>query len=182
MGLAEVSTVLWTERELLELLLFKLEEEQLVLTSGRSRWLAQATREVESVLDEIRSAELARAVEVEEVAPQLGLAGAASLAELADAAPAPWDELLRAHRDAFASVTAEIGRLADDNRELLALSHRATQETLAYLEDSVRTYDVTGQPRAEVPAAQLIDQPVNDLMLIMHMISHQRLLNAIMTQ
>ena len=54
MGLAEVSTVLWTERELLELLLFKLEEEQLVLASGRTRWLAHATREVEMVIEQIR--------------------------------------------------------------------------------------------------------------------------------
>ena len=160
MTLNSLSEALWRERRLLEMLLFKLEEEQLVLTAGRSRWLPQATREVEAVLDEIRSAEIARAVEVEDVAATLGLAGNASLAELAAAAPAPWDELLRSHRDAFASVTAEIGRMADDNRELLALSHRATQETLASLEDSVRTYDETGQRRAEAPGAQLIDRSI----------------------
>ena len=145
MTLNSLSEALWHERRLLELLLFKLEEEQLVLTSGRSRWLAQATREVESVLDEIRSAEIARAVEVEDVAATLGLAGNASLAELAAAAPAPWDELLRAHHEAFLSLTGEISRLADDNRELLAMSHQATQETLMSLQDSVQTYDVSGQ-------------------------------------
>ncbi len=160
MTLNSLSEALWHERRLLELLLFKLEEEQLVLTSGRSRWLAQATREVESVLDEIRSAEIARAVEVEDVAAGLGLTGNASLAQLAAVAPAPWDELLRSHRDAFASITAEIGHMAEDNRELLAMSHRATQETLASLEDSVRTYDETGQQRAEVPGAQLIDRSI----------------------
>ena len=160
MTLNSLSEALWQERRLLELLLFKLEEEQLVLTSGRSRWLAQATREVEAVLDEIRSAEISRAVEVEEVAPTLGLGGSATLGELATAAPPPWDELLRSHRDAFASLTAEIGRLADDNRELLAMSHRATQETLAALEDSVRTYDETGASRAEAPGARLIDRSI----------------------
>ncbi len=160
MTLNSLSEALWRERRLLEMLLFKLEEEQLVLTSGRSRWLAQATREVEAVLDEIRSAEISRAVEVEEAAPTLGLTGNASLGQLADAAPAPWDELLRAHRDAFASLTSEISRLADDNRELLAMSHRATQETLASLEDSVRTYDETGQRRADGYSAQLIDRSI----------------------
>lgn len=160
MTLNSLSEALWQERRLLELLLFKLEEEQLVLASGRSRWLAQATREVETVLDEIRSAEIARAVEVEEVAPSLGLPGNASLGELATAAPPPWDELLRAHRDAFASLTAEIGRLADDNRELLAMSHRATQETLAALEDSVRTYDETGASHADAPGARLVDRSI----------------------
>ena len=54
MGLNELSGVLWRERQLLELLLFKLEEEQLILTSGRTQWLGHATREVESVLDQIR--------------------------------------------------------------------------------------------------------------------------------
>ena len=73
MALSELSDVLWTERRLLELLLFKLEEEQLVLTSGRTRWLAHATREVETVLDEIRDAELGRSVEADAVAIELGL-------------------------------------------------------------------------------------------------------------
>src|SRR5213080_171662 len=35
MGLAELSSILWRERDMLELLLFKLEEEQLVLAAGR---------------------------------------------------------------------------------------------------------------------------------------------------
>lgn len=160
MTLNSLSEALWRERRLLEMLLFKLEEEQLVLTAGRSRWLPQATREVEAVLDEIRSAEIARAVEVEDVAASLGVSPAASLGELAEAAPAPWDELLRSHRDAFASLTSEIGRLADDNRELLAMSHRATQETLATLEKSVATYDGSGQPRPETPAALLLDRSI----------------------
>ena len=47
MALADFCRILWRERELLELLLFKLEEEQLVLASGRGRWLAHATHEVE---------------------------------------------------------------------------------------------------------------------------------------
>ena len=67
------------------------------------------------------------------------------LRALADAAPEPWDELLRAHHEAFLSLTGEISRLADDNRELLAMSHQATQETLMSLQDSVQTYDVSGQ-------------------------------------
>lgn len=160
MTLNSLSEALWRERRLLELLLFKLEEEQLVLTNGRTRWLPQATREVESVLDEIRTAELARAVAVDDVAPALGVPASAGLTALAEAAPPPWDELLRAHRDAFASLTAEISRLADDNRELLAMSHRATQETIASLQDTARTYDGSGQSRTELTAAQLIDRSI----------------------
>ena len=74
MGVAELSAVLWRERQLLELLLFKLEEEQLVLSSGRTRWLGHATREVEQVLDQIRTAELGRSMEADATAirPYLG--------------------------------------------------------------------------------------------------------------
>jgi len=157
MALNRLSEVLWHERNLLELLLFKLEEEQLLLTSGRTRWLAHATREVETVLGQIREAELGRAVEVASVAAELGVPERSSLAELAAQAPAPWDDLLRSHRDAFASLTAQIAELADGNRELLAISHRATQETLASLND-VHTYDDSGQQAAAEPDALLVDR------------------------
>src|SRR6478736_3999884 len=64
MSLSEVSNILWRERQLLELLVFKLEEEQLVLASGRTRWLSHATREVETILEEIKRVELERAMAV----------------------------------------------------------------------------------------------------------------------
>lgn len=57
-GFAEVSSALWRERELLELLLFKLEQQRLVRRSGRTRWLARATREVHIVHREIQAVEL----------------------------------------------------------------------------------------------------------------------------
>ena len=44
MSLSEVSNILWRERRLLELLVFKLEEEHLVLASGRTRWLLARER------------------------------------------------------------------------------------------------------------------------------------------
>ena len=157
MALDALSEVLWHERTLLELLLFKLEEEQLILTSGRTRWLSHATREVESVLAQIRDAELGRSVEATAACAELGLTDGASLAEMADAAPAPWDDLLRQHRTAFAQLTSEISQLADGNRELLAMSHRATQETLASLHD-VHTYDGTGNSTGGDAGALLVDR------------------------
>ena len=159
MALSQLSDVLWTERRLLELLLFKLEEEQLVLTSGRTRWLAHATREVETVLEQIRDAELGRSAEADAVALELGLEPGATLRTLAEHAPSPWDDLLQAHRDAFVQLTTEIAQLADGNRELLAMSHRATQETLMSLQESVQTYDPQGHTTAEADrSAQLLDR------------------------
>ncbi len=94
MSIDAVSEMLWRERRLLELLLFKLEEEQMVLAAGRNRWLAHATRELETVFEEINIAELERAVSVNAAARWLGLESGASLRELAAVAPEPWDRLL----------------------------------------------------------------------------------------
>ena len=145
MSLTEVSNILWRERQLLELLLFKLEEEQLLLAAGRSRWLAHATREVETVLGEIKRVESSRAMEVENVAVQLGLARTASLRELAEAAPAPWDAVLTDHREAFLLATQEITTLAQDNRELLSRGYHAARSVLSSMDDNrVETYSPAG--------------------------------------
>jgi hypothetical protein len=136
MGLREVSAILWRERHLLELLLFKLDEEQLVLAAGRTRWLPRATREVEMVLEEIRQTELERAVEVSRVAIDLGLPSSASLRQLAEQAPEPWRGMLAEHRQAFLTLTDEITNLVQANRELLARGQKAVRDVLASIGDS----------------------------------------------
>lgn len=158
MSLQALTSVLWRERQLLELLLFKLEEEQLLLTTGKTRWLSHATREVENVLEQIREVEIGRSVESDTVASLLGLEPGRSLHELAEKAPEPWDELLRAHRQAFLELTSQIDALAAGNRELLSTSHRATQEALANLQYDAQTYDATGSPANREVAARLLDQ------------------------
>jgi len=157
MGLNELSGVLWRERRLLELLLFKLEEEQLILSSGRTRWLGHATREVEQVLDQIRSAELGRSVEAEEAARELRQDAGCSLRALATAAPAPWGDLLMEHHAAFVSLTDEINTLAQGNRDLLSTSYRATRETMLSLQDTVDTYGPQGAT-SSFDTAQLVDR------------------------
>jgi hypothetical protein len=120
---------------LLELLLFKLDEEQLVLAAGRTRWLPRATREVEMVLEELRQTELERAVEVSRVAVELALPAGASLRQLAEAAPAPWQEILVEHRQAFLALTDEITALVQTNRELLVRGQKAVRDVLASIGD-----------------------------------------------
>src|SRR3546814_7939030 len=109
MGLSEASNILWRQRHLLELLLFKLDVEQTLLSAARLRWLARATNEVEMVLDEIRHTELARAVAIHAVAATLGLAPGCRLRELAEAAPSPSDGIFNEHRTAFLTLTEENG-------------------------------------------------------------------------
>jgi hypothetical protein len=159
-ALAEVTSTLWRERELLELLLFKLEEEQLLLAGGRTRWLARATREVETVLEEIRRAELLRAVQVDDVAQALGLAPNPSLEALAVAASEPWSTLLREHRAAFLTATNEISAVAEANRSLLTNGFRQTREALLSLTDGAPTYSATGEPVSVGRAHRLVDEAI----------------------
>jgi FlgN protein len=160
-SLTDLSSVLWRSRELLELLLFKLEEEQLLLAAGRSRWLAHATREVEVVLEQIRQTEVARAAYAQAVAGELGLPLEASLGELADAAPDPWSELLHQHRKAFLTLTAEISSMANLNRDLLTAGQRAARETMLAFAGTVETYSAQGQTvSGGVRRPSLVDEAI----------------------
>lgn len=149
MAIEELSTVLWRERELLEMLLFKLEEEQLLLAAGRTTWLPHAANEVEAVLESIREAELLRAVVADAAAESLGLESNPSLRTLAEAAPEPWRTIMLEHRDAFAAVAAQVDELADTNRELLTAGYQAAQATLLSMSDSPATYAADGSTVTE---------------------------------
>lgn len=157
-ALAAVSSALWRIRELLDLLTFKLEEEQVLLAAGRARWLGRATYEVELVLEEIRHAELRRAVELGAVTDALGLSPEASLREIAEVAPAPWDDVLADHRATLLTATAEISALAEANREMLDSSYRAVQEALGRFAETPEgpTYTAAGAAAAQ-PARRLFD-------------------------
>jgi hypothetical protein len=130
MSLADVSNTLWKERHLLEMLLFKLETQQMLLASGRSRWLTLAATEVERVVDELRHVELSRAIEVDAIADQLGLDPGCSLKDLAEAVPSPWDDVFDQHRVAFLVIAEEIKLMAGTNRDLLYRSEEAMRVVL----------------------------------------------------
>lgn len=144
MPMQELSSVLWRERELLDMLLFKLEEEQLLLAAGHTRWLPHAAREVETVLESVRETELLRAVVADAAAESLGLQSNPSLRALAEAAEEPWRTILLDHRDAFASVAAQVSEMADTNRELLTAGYQAAQATLLSMSDGPATYGSDG--------------------------------------
>ena len=106
----ELSALLWQERELLDLLIFKLTEEQLLLTAGRTRWLQHATSEVERVVDRLRTAGLARVIEVDCLAEEWNVkADQPTLNDIAVAAPpGPWGDIFRAHLEAMTAQAAQI--------------------------------------------------------------------------
>jgi hypothetical protein len=144
MSAEDLSSVLWRERDLLEMLLFKLEVEQLVLTSGRTHWLALAAREVENVLQDIRDVEMMRAMAVDAVAAELGLEPNASLNEIAQGSEEPWRSIWFDHREAFTTVATQISEMSQSNRVLLTAGYQAAQATLLSLTEKSATYGSDG--------------------------------------
>lgn len=158
MGANELSALLWHERELLELLLFKLEEEQLLLAAGKSRWIQHATREVEQVMERIRSAGLARSVEVAAVALEWNTDETASLRELVAAAPpGAWSDIFDAHLKGMTVLADEIKQVRDLNEQLLRQASRSTQETLSDIRSDTGTYDSHGDAGHVAAGARLFD-------------------------
>jgi hypothetical protein len=130
MALSEISNILWRERRLLELFVFKLEEEHFVLASERSRWLLHATREVETVLEEIQRVELELAIAVAGSTDELGMSDAPSLRELAAVAPPPWDGIFAEHRHALLRLAHEIDAVTASNRDMLQRGLLAAREVI----------------------------------------------------
>jgi hypothetical protein len=149
-GVNQLSALLWREREMLELLMFKLEEEQLLLTAGRTRWLPFATREVEQVLDRLKQSAFERSIEVAGVALEWGTSEDATLKEIIAHAPsAAWKETFTSHLQALNELASGIAALRDSNLQYLRAASRSTQETLAHIVTDSGTYDATGA--ADIP-------------------------------
>jgi len=157
-GAQELSTVLWRERELLELLMFKLEEERLLLTSGNSKWLPFATREVEQVLERIRESGLERAMCIDSLSEEWGAGDEPTLRAIIAHAPTDaWRDNFQGHLQALTELAASIAELRDANMQYLRAASRATQDTLANLSAESATYNARGDAGFSAPVAQLFD-------------------------
>ena len=92
------------------------------------------------------------------MAAAFDLPGDASLAQLADRVDDPWSGLLREHRDAFLTLTAEINALAEANQEMLTTGLRAVRETMLTVPGGTETYGRRGEAVAVMAQGQLIDK------------------------
>jgi FlgN protein len=125
-----LSTLLWREQELLDLLLFKAEEKQYLILTGKTRWLARIAHEIEVVLDQLRSLEVERAATAEVIGQRLGVGANPSLRQIAEAAPAPWNDLFGKHHEALLILVTDLRSLSDANRELIEGGLSAISEAL----------------------------------------------------
>jgi hypothetical protein len=114
--LNEVSNILWRERNLLELLAFKLDAERLLARAGRTRWLARADHEVEVVIGVLKAVELERSIGVQALADALGIESDPTLEALADHAPVEWAGILTDHRRALLQLARDVDRSARRSR------------------------------------------------------------------
>jgi flagellar biosynthesis/type III secretory pathway chaperone len=147
-SLPDLAAILWRQRELLERLVYRLECEQLLLASGRTRWLATATAEVEGLLAEIAVIEVQRAAAADAACRELGLPAGSTLEVLAAKAQPPWTGVLLDHRQVLLSLTSELSALAETNKHLMAAGMQAVESTLAqlgYRGDRSDGYDAQGR-------------------------------------
>ncbi len=146
MDYQHLSTLLWREQELLDLLLFKAEEKQYLILTGKTRWLPRIAHEIEVILDQLRTLEVERAAATEVLATRLGIGPNPSLRQLADAAPAPWDDLLAKHHEALLVLVTDLRSLSDANRELIEGGLSAISDALLSVRaPSAGTYGASGR-------------------------------------
>jgi hypothetical protein len=145
---------LWREQRLLDVLLYRMEVQHLVMAAGRGRWIERAAADVEAALEELGEHEIIRAMQVADIAPLLGLEAGASLRQLVAAAPEPWCDILRDHQQAFLELVAQVEETSHANRDLVRRSMTTMRELLSTGDgpptaDSYgRTGAVPGQRRA----------------------------------
>jgi hypothetical protein len=127
----ELSACLWEERAALEQLVFRLEQENLVLASGRHRLLRPSTAEVATASAEVNRIEQRRLEITRSVGEELHLGPDATLESIADAVDGPLADALRGHRQALRALVRLVTGLVEANRELIARGLAATTDALA---------------------------------------------------
>lgn len=152
----DLSMQLMRERELLELLLFKLDEQQMLLATGRNRWIRHAVNEIERVLAAMPTVALSRDSLVIAVADEWGVPEARTLRELIDAAPTDaWREVLTGHLTTMIALADEIEQMKQINEQRLRTAIRVTQETIAGLGVPTGEYTPSGDVARDVDARLL---------------------------
>ncbi|HUO47454.1 MAG TPA: flagellar export chaperone FlgN [Acidimicrobiales bacterium] len=156
----DLSACLWEERAAIEQLVFRLEQENLVLVSGRHRLLMQSTAEVAAASAAVDQLESRRLEITGALGKQLGLAWPVTIEALALAVPES-SETLRAHRAALGDLVGSVTDLVDRNRALIARALAATTDALALVGAApAGAYDASGTRAAASLGSLMLDARV----------------------
>lgn len=157
-----LSSQLERECGLMELLLFKLQQEHLMLAAGQDRWLHHATAEVNLVMEELHQASATRTATAIGLALEAGLTSHATLGQLSQsaAADAPqWSAMLESQREHLRDLLGQIEHVGRINREILASRLSVTRDALVMLGEAPAVgygRDAhTGRPMAHVVSEAL---------------------------
>jgi len=120
------------ERDMLELLLFRLDVQQLLVAAGRTRGIHHAVVELERAISALPTATLSRDTLVTVVADEWGVPDAVTLKQLIAAAPTDvWQEIFTDYLVTMLALVVEIRQMEKLNQQRLAAALRLAEETLA---------------------------------------------------
>lgn len=157
MGLNALSVCLYEEREALEDVAFKLEQEYLVLLAGRHRLVERTTAEFRRAVQALDAVSRRRADLVAAAASDMRLSDVPTLGALAGAVEDDDErKVLEEHRQAMIALVERIGDLSSQNRELLARHLAATTDALALL-GAEPSYSSSGEARTGAPRTRIVD-------------------------
>ncbi len=148
-----LAETLWTERHLVEHLLYRLVSARLLLASEERRFLGAALAEVEETMARLWDAETARSAALASVAddwrePRESV----TLGRLIEECPPPWGEMFADHQAEFQRLATEIEQTAAENRRLASVSLTSISDSLSSLiGNAPQTYTAAG--RADTAAA-----------------------------
>lgn len=144
-ALERLQSCLEEELDALEGARFRLEVQQAVLTTGRQRWLSEATTELENAVERLQRAEATLREALASAALSLGLSPEATLREVAGAAQEPWGFVFARNREEVVTAVESLSGLGQANRKLLVQGLVATSSALAALgAEQHPGYDATG--------------------------------------
>lgn len=127
-------------------LCFKFEIQEVILTSGRHKWLDETTAELERAVASLHESDRALREALERAAVAVGLSPESTVREVAAAVPEPWSYVLEEHRRGMQELLERVGQLSRANRQLLARGHAATVAAMSFLGAEVpSSYDANGQ-------------------------------------
>ena len=158
--LGDLSRVLWQQRRLLERLLYLLKVQELILTNGDDAMLRHAVTDVQNTLTTIGDVEAGRRELTAEIGISMGLDSDASLQDLINRAPEPFEQILGEHRDAFLSLVADITTTSLNGREHLERGLNLTRQLSSFVMGDAGDggYDKSGSVVPGSAERRLIDR------------------------
>jgi hypothetical protein len=156
----DLSHQLWTLRELLEELVYKLEVQRLLLGAGKTRWLPSIDAELAAVIAAITEVDTARQHAQAAVADHCGLARTASLDDLIAELDEQRAGILRSHRLHLTSLQHQVVDASLGNQDLARNGVARARDLVAALGGAVTNdaYGPVGQATSLTLVSQRIDR------------------------